>query len=210
MLSRFEEQVLAMGGIYQASALARQLARTGQCDSFAYQKSIASIFVTDAPDTLSIFGGLDALGLGLSELAGKATGANPTDIYESTRYAATMVILATKLCKRADILDALGGKIQAVRADRDVGIATGTDIDVLIAGIYSETISTIEPRIMVRGEASLLQDDRNVNCIRAALLAGVRAAVLWRQLKGNRLKWLFYRNRYASVAGDLIGRSTVH
>ncbi len=210
MLNNFEEQVVAMGGIYQASALARQLARTGECDLPAYRASIASIFVTDAAETIDIFGTLDALALGLSELAGKSTDIQPSNIIESTRYAATMAALAGKLLKRSDMLDALAERIRTVKADRDTGIATGSDMDSLLARIYSQTISTLEPKIMVHGDANLLQNDNNVNRIRAALLAGVRAAVLWRQLKGDRLRWLFFRNRYSAVANTLVRRSIQH
>ena len=53
------------------------------------------------------------------------------------------------------------------------------------ADIYSETISTLQPRIIVKGNPEFLQQDNIVNRIRCLLLAGARAAVLWEQLGGG-------------------------
>jgi high frequency lysogenization protein len=62
-----------------------------------------------------------------------------------------------------------------------------------LAGCYQQTISTLQPRIMVHGEASLLADPDNQQRIRTLLLAAIRAAVLWRQCGGGRLTLLLRR-----------------
>ncbi|MGD8349299.1 MAG: DUF489 family protein, partial [Gammaproteobacteria bacterium] len=41
--------------------------------------------------------------------------------------------------------------------------------------------------------------------VRASLLAGIRAAVLWRQLGGNKWKLLFARKKYVAIARQLAG-----
>jgi high frequency lysogenization protein len=69
-----------------------------------------------------------------------------------------------------------------------------------LADIYSRTLSQLQPRIMVRGESNYLQNPDNQNRIRSLLLAGVRAAWLWRQVGGNRWKILFGRHKLLDEA----------
>ncbi len=57
-----------------------------------------------------------------------------------------------------------------------------------IDGLYQDYISSLSPRIIVRGEQNYLRNDDNAAKIRSLLLAGIRAAVLWQQLGGSRWK----------------------
>ena len=52
---------------------------------------------------------------------------------------------------------------------------------------------------MVSGEPHHLSDPKNANKIRALLLAGMRSAVLWRQLGGNRLQLLLARKTHRTL-----------
>lgn len=69
-----------------------------------------------------------------------------------------------------------------------------------LAHAYSQTISRLNPRILVHGDPERLNDTDTANRIRALLLAGIRAAVLWRQTGGSRLKLLFRRKRIVESA----------
>ncbi|MEZ5435868.1 MAG: DUF489 family protein [Pseudomonadales bacterium] len=62
-----------------------------------------------------------------------------------------------------------------------------------IASIYSDTLSTFPFRVQVNGRPELLQQQNIADQIRTALLGGVRAAILWRQLGGSRLDFIFRR-----------------
>ncbi|MEQ8953835.1 MAG: DUF489 family protein, partial [Gammaproteobacteria bacterium] len=46
-------------------------------------------------------------------------------------------------------------------------------------------------------------DDYVANCIRALLLAGIRAAFLWYQLGGRRWRLLLYRKRIQETAHNM-------
>jgi high frequency lysogenization protein len=46
---------------------------------------------------------------------------------------------------------------------------------------------------MIKGDQNYLANPENASKIRALLLAGVRAALLWRQAGGNRWKLIFSR-----------------
>jgi high frequency lysogenization protein len=64
-----------------------------------------------------------------------------------------------------------------------------------LASVYTDTISTLQPRIMVKGEESVLRNVDSQNMIRALLLAGMRATVLWKQCGGSRIRLIFQRRR---------------
>jgi len=70
--------------------------------------------------------------------------------------------------------------------------------------LYSKTISTISPRIVVNGKPQYLQVDRTVNWIRTLLFAGLRSAVLWRQLGGGRFSLMFGRKKMLEQAQTLL------
>ncbi|KPU83108.1 lysogenization regulator, partial [Psychromonas sp. PRT-SC03] len=59
--------------------------------------------------------------------------------------------------------------------------------------IYKDLISDLGPKIQVNGSPSCLQQERTQHKIRALLLAGVRSAVLWRQIGGKRRQLLSSR-----------------
>ena len=65
------------------------------------------------------------------------------------------------------------------------------------------TVSTLGPRIIVRGDPALLARPESANRIRALLLAGIRAAVLWRQCGGTRVGLILGRRRLLEAARGL-------
>ena len=75
-----------------------------------------------------------------------------------------------------------------------------------LADIYMKHISTLGPRIMVSGEHNYLEATDNANRVRALLLAGIRAAVLWEQLGGGRLQFLMRRKLFATTAQEMLNQ----
>ncbi len=75
-----------------------------------------------------------------------------------------------------------------------------------IDGLYQDTVSTINPRVMVRGEQNYLSNPDNAGKIRVLLLAGVRSAVLWHQLGGNKWKLMISRKKYVRSANQILMR----
>jgi high frequency lysogenization protein len=73
-----------------------------------------------------------------------------------------------------------------------------------LADLYTQTISTLGPRIMVSGDHGHLANPAIAAKVRAVLLAGIRSAVLWRQTGGQRWRLLFSRGRIARTAAELL------
>ena len=64
-----------------------------------------------------------------------------------------------------------------------------------LASIYSDIISPLGNKIHVLGMQDYLVRPDIQHKIRAALLAGIRAGILWQQVGGNRWQFLFSRRK---------------
>lgn len=202
-----EERVLALAGVFQGVALARQLAEQGKCDDTALESSLASIFRIDAPDVVGVFGSVTDLRLGLRTLVEQLDD-NQRDV-QVMRMAATVL----RLERTFSGSKALGEHLQQgiIAAQRQVdhfGIDHST-ITARLAGLYGEVISPLRPRVMVAGEPLHLQQQAVVERIRSCLLAAVRAAVLWHQLGGRQWHLLLQRKQWTMLARGLLTRATL-
>jgi high frequency lysogenization protein len=59
---------------------------------------------------------------------------------------------------------------------------------------------------MVKGMPAYLQDEATADRIRALLLAGIRAAILWYQTGGNRWQLIWKRRSYLKTAQQLLNQ----
>lgn len=210
MPDRWPDRTLALAGIFQAARLAQQLAREGQADPETLRASLDSILRIDAATTPAVFGGVSGAASGLEILARQLNaGAKPVD-FELAHYVLNLMQLAQALERRPDLqetirrgIGAAAGANQGEDEAEDEGPGVPAALIEHLATLYRETISTLSPRIMINGEPAHLGDARTAATIRAALLAGVRAAVLWRQLGGRRWHLLLARTRIAREARRL-------
>ncbi len=210
MAGSFHDQVLALAGIFQSACLVQQLARQGNTDSTALRASIESTLALDAADVASIYGGTRGVRLGLDLLNTKLAGkTQPTDI-ELARYVVAMVQLEAGLRRQPKLLDDIRQGIDSAREQMKF-FENGAPADGVhpllmekLAQVYSQTVSTLTPRIMVSGEHGHLANPAIAARVRAVLLAGIRSAVLWRQLGGRRWQLLFRRAKIARAAAELL------
>ncbi|KAA8735716.1 DUF489 family protein [Acinetobacter qingfengensis] len=63
------------------------------------------------------------------------------------------------------------------------------------AQLYTETASTLKPRIMVKGNPESFKNPHEVDMIRALLFTGLQAAHYWRKLGGNPWKLVFSKTK---------------
>jgi len=206
----FHDQVLALAGIFQSACLVQQLAREGHTDSAALRTSIQSILALDAPDVGTIYGSARGVRLGLELLNTKLTGKTKSADMEMARYVVALVQLESSLRRNPKMLDDIRQGIDTARAQMKF-FESDTPADGVhpllmekLAQLYSQTISTLTPRIMVSGEHGHLSNPAIAAKVRAALLAGIRSAVLWRQLGGRRWQLLFSRGKLARTAAELL------
>ncbi|MDO6805406.1 DUF489 family protein, partial [Wenyingzhuangia sp. 1_MG-2023] len=66
-----------------------------------------------------------------------------------------------------------------------------------------QTLSNLSFRIHVTGDPMHLQNEHTANKVRALLLSGIRAAILWRQVGGRRWHLLLRRKQYLNALAQL-------
>ena len=204
------DPVLALAGLFQSAYLVQQLARDGRAETDAFEASIRSILAIDAASVGAVYGGTRGVRLGLEQLRDKLAGQSaPTDV-EMARYVVAMLHLEGVLRRRPAMLDAIRSGIETAQSQMKF-FANSEPADGVhpmliekLAELYSQTISTLTPRIMVSGEHGHLANPAIAARVRAVLLAGIRSAVLWRQLGGRRWQLLLRRGRIARAAADLL------
>lgn len=197
------DRTLAIAGVFQAAMLTQQLARQGYADEAATLASLRSVLITTAVDTVSVFGGLGGLRLGLETISQKmGNNVNPLD-FELARYVLNMCQLETKLRKSNLLTAKLGSRIEKAQQSADLS-ELGDELFQELADIYSDVISPMSPKIMVNGEQRYLANPRIVNQIRSVLLAGVRAGFLWGQLGGRRRHLMLMRKTHLRIARELL------
>jgi high frequency lysogenization protein len=200
-----ETQVIALAGVFQAAALVRSAATTGSQDAAALEASIASILRIDVDDAAGAFGGLGNLRIGLEALV-QQLDRTPGDIVVA-QIAVTVLRVERKLAGRPAMLQTLREGIEAIQRQVDhLGVTHGSVL-ARLSELYANTLSNLRPRVVVQGNPLYLQQPAQVERIRSTLLAGVRAAVLWRQLGGSQWQLLLKRGQIVMFARGLLSRT---
>lgn len=203
MIKTLANQTIALAGLTQAVQLVQRIARTGTADGDDVEASLASILKLNPDDVLDVYGSLDKLRTGLKGLE-KQLGAPDRVDTELARYAASLIFLERKLQQNPAMLEKIRAGVERATAQTAHFGLSHDNVVASLADIYQETISQLKPRVMVVGEPLHLNNPANANRIRALLLAGIRAAVLWRQCGGSRWKFLLYRRKMQAEATRLL------
>lgn len=203
------DRVLALAGTFQAARLVQQLSREGRADAESLSASIYSVLMLDADSAADVYGGVEGVALGLQLLKDKLGGAAaPSDI-ELAKYVIAMLQLEGALKRRPEVADNIRSGVETIKSQMEFfepqeDEVAHPQLTEKLAELYTRTLSTLSPRIMVTGEQGYLANSQIAASVRAALFAGIRSAVLWRQLGGSRWQLLFYRRRLAVEAAELL------
>ncbi|MDM7860578.1 high frequency lysogenization protein HflD [Alteromonas sp. ASW11-36] len=200
MLAPEIENQLALAGVCQAAALVQDVARKGELDEVAAEASLSSILVTAPDNPQQVYGSLSNLKLGFQMLVAQLHNKPGNKDAELTRYIASILGLERKLAKNPKALSQLGERISHVQRQLNHIDFDNHQIIGSLASIYSDVVSPLAPRIQVAGQQKFLNQPQNQQRVRALLLAGVRSAVLWRQMGGKRRNILFKRKSIISAA----------
>jgi high frequency lysogenization protein len=203
-MSNLRDKTLALAGIFQATALVKDVAVNGSVDKHDFEISIRSIFETDPPSVEAVYGQVEYLRTGLMTLMDQLGEKSTQRDIDVARYVISLLHLQRKLSKNKAMLAAVSNGIERARRQTEHFHLTHENVIANLADIYSETISQIPPKIMVSGESAHLSNPDQANKIRALLLAGMRSAVLWAQLGGSRWQILFRRRRFTEEAERIL------
>ena len=199
-MSNLRDKTLALAGIFQATALVKDLAVNGSVDKHDFEICIRSIFETDPESVEAVYGQVEYLRTGLTTLSDQLEEKGTQRDIDIARYVISLLHLQRKLSKNKTMLAEVANGIERARRQTEHFHITHENVIANLADIYSVTISQIPPKIMVSGESQYLSNPDLANKIRALLLAGMRSAVLWAQLGGSRWQILLRRRRFTQEA----------
>jgi high frequency lysogenization protein len=204
------DRTIALAAMFQATRLVQQIANTGNVDEQEMATCLQSLFRIDAPSSEAVYDDVARLETGLrtliEQLGGNAEPSQdgqPKDLF-ITKYVAGVMVLERRLMKDPEMLQTISSGIERVQNQVEHFSLTHENVIAGLAHLYSQTISTMKPRIMVHGEHVYIGNATHANKIRALLLAAIRAAVLWRQCGGSRWQLFFQRRAVLDEARRLL------
>lgn len=199
-----KERTLALAGVFQASELVRQAACHGTWSGYAATASLNSLFTLQADSTAAVYGGTERMKLGVETMLAVLQGDN--QYAETLRYVVGLLQIEKKFRRSGKLQDEVGQRLLDIANNgQDLDQHEREDLQAReISELYSETISTLSPRVVVNGKPQYLQNERTVAWVRTLLLSGLRSATLWSQLGGGRFELMFGRKKIIQEAKSIL------
>jgi len=199
-----KERTMALAGIFQATELVRQAANHGTWSGYAADTCLDSLLAIEADSVEEIYGDVNSLRLGAETLVSVLQGDRRH--MESMGYAVSIMQVENNFRKNSGMQASIGAGLQSITTiDDGLELHEIKDLQAQqIASLYTKTISTLSPRIVINGRPQFLQVDRTVSWIRTLLFSGLRSAVLWKQMGGGRFSLMFGRKKMLEAAQTLL------
>lgn len=204
-MTQAEEQVIALGAVFQAAILVDKLARSGQISEAPAACLLGSILERSPDDVLQIYGGsTHQIRQGVQALQAMLERDTASLQRDALRYSMNLLVLERQLAKREDMLNVLGQRLEQASSQVEHFGIQHDNVAASFGSIYQDTLSTLRLRIQVHGDMRYLQQPDTANRIRALLLAGIRSARLWRQLGGHRWQMLVSRKKLLDATRSVL------
>ncbi|MCX7034624.1 MAG: high frequency lysogenization protein HflD [Arenimonas sp.] len=194
-----KDRALALAGLLQAVHLVQQMAQTGQAESKPLAACIDSLFRFEAETPEAVFDGALKLEPGLQRLVNQLEGGAGRDA-ALTRMAMTVLHLERRFMRQHGAVEAVRAGLEDIGRQHAHWGPTHPTVLARLGELYAKELSPIGPRVLVQGNPVYLGQPDLVGEVRAALLAAIRAAVLWRQLGGSYWDFLFGRRALVQSA----------
>jgi high frequency lysogenization protein len=200
------DRTLALAGVFQAAGLVQQIANRGSVDPQTLEVCIRSLLEVNPATTEAVYGGAAGVRSGLEGLLDHLSGKQSLQKTQVVKYVLGILYLERQLAKKPIMLERISTAVERARLQITHFSITHSNVLAGLAGCYTDTISTLTPRIIVTGEQGHLSNPEVANTVRSLLLAAIRSAVLWRQCGGNRIQLLFGRRKLLIEAQRLLKR----
>ncbi len=203
-MTNLTDKTLALAGVFQCARLVSQIANKGIVDQYDLETIVRSTLNQNPDSTLAVYGNYVNINTGLHALIQHLSDGMAQRDMNTARYVISLLHLARKVWKRNNMLTAIATRLERVQEQVDLFGITHDNVLANLASIYSDTISTLSPKIMVTGDTHHLSNPQNADKIRAILMGGIRSAILWQQNNGSRWQILLKRRRYVDEARRIL------
>lgn len=201
--SAVRAQTLALAAMVECGICVDELARSGRSQHEPVQALLTSLLRFEWQQVEDIYGGAHTLQRGLQRLEALPHLMPGREHAPELRYTLALAHLGKLLGRDQQRLGTIRTGLRQIAGDAEQFTDGFAGLAPALAAIYEDTVSRYRFRIKVLGNAEQLRDPQVVARIRALLLAGVRAAVLWRHLGGSLSGLLFNRTRIAAESRAL-------
>ena len=194
---REKQRALALAALTQTSYLITSITQTGQCDPVYFKHCIDALLDDDYTKN-------GHFSLGNTQTKRLLQGQDIKHAKQIVSYTAGMLAVEKKLAKQSNILHSISdGMLKIDKQIQFFNDPCHENIIAAIAHLYGETISTIKPRIIIRGKPEYLKQARNTEQIRCLLFSGIRAAWIWRINGGHPFRFFLGRKKLIRTLQNL-------
>ena len=197
-------KTIALAGIHLALNEIQRIAWHADYHYSNIDTSIHSLFVRSPQDYMEVFGSLENLKPGLNALSTSFRNKRDKQALERTRYMINLMMLSKKFNNNKALAKQVDTTIDMLEpAANDLDNQRTYVID-KIAQLYQNTLSKINPRIIIYGKPEILNQADHAAAIRALLLAGLRSTLLWYQAGGNQVGLLLGKAKYLRTIDQML------
>ena len=196
-----KNETISLGAIYQACNEIKKIAWQGEINSNVIEPLINSVYQTTSEDIENVYINIKRLNSGLDFLRRQLVGDAFSRDGEVSRYFEAIGILIKNMNKKEEIFIKLREELtqQSMPINED-------NLDqhaLFLSDLYLNTVSKVEPRIIVNGDNKYLTDKKNAAMIRTLLLCAIRSYVLWQQSGGSKFRLFMFKKKIAELAVKL-------
>lgn len=196
-------RTLALAGLLQSLKLVRQIADTGHADADGERAMLDSVFRIDAETADAVYGGTAALRNGLKLLHAQLTDRGRDEAL--SRLGLSVMRIERGFVADEAMARRIGDALRDLQATAERQGSLHPDVIGRLGRLYADTISNLQPKVIVHGNPHYLQQPEVVAEIRALLLAALRSAVLWRQMGGTYWDFMLRRRTMARLVEEELG-----
>lgn len=218
MANNIYSETLALAALFQSAAQIQRVARSGSVDEHTIAPLMRALVITD-PDAIEDIYDPKRLESGLNQLLTSLypkEAAQPKNA-ELIKIAFSILGLVSNLEKQDMIYSQLDREVDSLRSNvllmhpdyetEEDNILMDYDVIKLYSGIYSNLISPNFPKLIIYGEEHYLRRTELQEMIRALLLSGIRASILWHQVGGKRYSLMFRYKDIIECARNVLNKN---
>ena len=196
-----KNETISLGAIYQACNEIKKIAWQGEININTIEPLINSVYQITSENIDDIYINIKRLNTGLDFLRRQLVGDAFSRDAEVTRYFEALGILIKNMNKKEDIFN----KLRQQLTQQTMAVEKGNldDHALFLSNLYLNTISKVEPRIIVNGDNKYLTDSKNAAMIRSLLLCAIRSYILWQQSGGSKFRIFIFKKKIAKLAVTL-------
>jgi len=174
------------------------LARYGDITDAQLSGAMTTLLNQNPASVLDLYDSTDNLELGINSLRTMLTDRTKGSA-DVMRYVIGIMYLSRRLISNSEKISQVASGITQAQQQAEHFSPSHDNVIANVAGLYTETVSTMQGRIQVSGDPLYLTQAAIAQRVRCLLFSGIRSAFLWHQVGGKRSHLLLQRKGLLAV-----------